>query len=921
MRVPFFSAAVRLCLVFVCSWVVSATAASQLLEHVESESGSLLPGYTTLVSAPFVGVGSYANNDGVQHSTAKFANAPGVFSLSIRGASTNSSAAGMSVFLGTKKLGSVSFTGTTPSIQKMEFTVTATLGTSNIRFVLESDTGANDTLLDWYELHYVGEIPPPPAAPKLPVKGAYYTGQYRNLFVEAGYSADEVNKKLNAAYDQLFHSPNKGVDGGEALFIEDAKDPSMAYIWDVHNDDVRSEGMSYGMMMAVQMNRQVDFNKLWKWAKTYSQNKSGNMKGYFAWKVSRSGQVLDKNPAADGEEYFVTALFFAAHRWGNGTGIFNYEAEANALLDAMYDNGESHYNHLNQLVNYSLFDHTAKQVLFTPDGSTASYHTDPSYHLPAFYELWALWAARNNDFWKSLAVESRRFWKTTIHPTTGLNPDYAAFDGKPESSAVKDRQVFTYDAWRTIANSSLDYSWWKADEWQVTYAKRLQSFFKNEESINDGTYFSLYELDGRAYSQERYQSTGLVAMNAVGSLASDSADAWRFVDSFWNKPIPTGRHRYYDGSLYMLGLLAATGNFRVYCPKNTCAAVSASSQPASSSSLAASSRSVASSVPLSSQPRSSTPASSSVALSSSSRSSVAPSSVAISSSSTALSSSSGVVIGSGLLEAERFTNQSGIQTETTTDTGGGLNIGYIENGDYVDYAINVPKAGNYKITLRVASATNGGAINFSVSNLQLGSANVSSTGAWQSWTNISTQLHLSAGNQTLRLSFSGASGYLLNLNWMQFAEVPTSSTATTSSVASSIAPSSSSRSSSSSVASSVSSSSKASSSSANSSAANGLVCQHVVESQWDRSFNFSIRITNTTSAPITNWSATWSYAQGFSLSHKWNANFVGVNPYTATALPWMTTINPGQTINLGGEVAKLVFGTPAPTNVAVNCRY
>ena len=45
----------------------------------------------------------------------------------------------------------------------------------------------------------------------------------------------------------------------------------MAFIWAADSDDVRSEGMSYGMMIAVQMNLQPQFDRLWKFAKTYMQ--------------------------------------------------------------------------------------------------------------------------------------------------------------------------------------------------------------------------------------------------------------------------------------------------------------------------------------------------------------------------------------------------------------------------------------------------------------------------------------------------------------------------------------------------------------------------------------------------------------------------------------------------------------------------
>ena len=76
------------------------------------------------------------------------------------------------------------------------------------------------------------------------------------------------------------------------------------------------------------------------------------------------------------------ALFFAAHRWGNGEGIFNYEAEAKKLLHACVHNGDVPGK------GYSMWDAKNHLIKFIPECD----YTDPSYHLPHFYELFALWA-------------------------------------------------------------------------------------------------------------------------------------------------------------------------------------------------------------------------------------------------------------------------------------------------------------------------------------------------------------------------------------------------------------------------------------------------------------------------------------------------------------------------------------------------
>ncbi|RTQ48981.1 carbohydrate-binding protein [Hymenobacter gummosus] len=121
----------------------------------------------------------------------------------------------------------------------------------------------------------------------------------------------------------------------------------------------------------------------------------------------------------------------------------------------------------------------------------------------------------------------------------------------------------------------------------------------------------------------------------------------------------------------------------------------------------------------------------------------------------------------GKIEAESFTTQSGIQTEATTDTGGGLNVGWIDAGDWMDYAVNVASAGTYTVSFRVASATGGGQLQLRNSaGTTLGSVNVANTGGWQTWATATTSVTLPAGAQTLRV-YAPAAG--ANLNWLSFA--------------------------------------------------------------------------------------------------------------------------------------------------------
>ncbi len=123
------------------------------------------------------------------------------------------------------------------------------------------------------------------------------------------------------------------------------------------------------------------------------------------------------------------------------------------------------------------------------------------------------------------------------------------------------------------------------------------------------------------------------------------------------------------------------------------------------------------------------------------------------------------------IEAESYNNQSGIQTETCTDTGEGQDVGYIENGDYVAYKKIDFGNGAASFEARVASETNGGNIELrldSPTGTLIGTCAVPGTGDWQTWTTESCDVSKVTGEHDLYMVFTGESGYLFNFNWWKF---------------------------------------------------------------------------------------------------------------------------------------------------------
>lgn len=293
------------------------------------------------------------------------------------------------------------------------------------------------------------------------------------------------------------------------------------------------------------------------------------MKGYFRWSCRTDGTPNSHGPASDGELYFVTSLIFASNRWGNDTGI-DYLSEAQFILNSSMDKtGEKGVTPL---------IHPEHQLItFVPLGFGSGF-TDPSYHVPAFYEVWARWAEDGRaDYWRECARKSREYLHKAIHPETGLNPDYSNYDGSLLNSGRIIGDAFRFDSWRVPMNIALDYSWSMEDKaWQQEYGHKIQNFLHArgvEEFVDqynvDGSMVSEI-LDAGGYTALRH-SLGLVSSSAAISLVCSHDKSRAFVDHFWNsrhEPYEDGYFdAYYDGLLHLFAWMHLSGNYQVILPQ------------------------------------------------------------------------------------------------------------------------------------------------------------------------------------------------------------------------------------------------------------------------------------------------------------------------------------------------------------------
>lgn len=390
-------------------------------------------------------------------------------------------------------------------------------------------------------------------------KTAGKTIKYKNIFKEAGYKQADIDAKIDKAYKDLFESP-------ERIYFEVGD--SMGYVSDLKNHDARTEGLSYGMMVAVQLNKKELFDRIWRWAKKYLQHQQGPREAYFAWSINP--ETMKKNSegsASDGELYYVTDLLFASNRWGNNTGI-NYYQEARRILDAMWKkDGTGNIFHVINIEH--------KQISFVPEGDGYNW-TDPSYHLPAFMEVWAMYAKDGHEkFYKDCADTARAFLHRACDATTGLTNDYADFSGAPHPTRWMP-PAFRYDSWRVPMNIAMDYTWFGKDKnWQADYVKRLQEFLRskgintfNDQFNTDGTPPE-FILQAGGFKKLRH-SLGFVATAATTELIYNKGNKFDFVHALWNarlEPYSDGYFDpYYDGLLYLFSLMHLSGKYQLITP-------------------------------------------------------------------------------------------------------------------------------------------------------------------------------------------------------------------------------------------------------------------------------------------------------------------------------------------------------------------
>ncbi|MBN1648425.1 MAG: hypothetical protein JW874_10350 [Spirochaetales bacterium] len=410
------------------------------------------------------------------------------------------------------------------------------------------------------------------ANPDKTLTGTTKDGTYVPFADFLGKSSLEITLKYILAYNHWFNTVYREVPG----------DSTMAYILDDYSDEIRSEGMSYGMMIFVQMNDSTRFAKLWKLAKNKMQfGANDKFGGFFHWRLYGSGdKFLQKKGsigmASDGELYMAAALIMAYNRWG----ITQYKTDATDLILKMINYSSSDNNETS-------FFYSNYYVKHWPENASTTVTTNPSYHLPAFFQQFISFLPSTYQSAKlkyaNIRDASRAFLKKCLEKSTyRLPPDVSDTNGVGKNWG-NDGKEFAHDAWRVAMNITLDADWYGTQTygktWLEDYARKFCDFFESKNSSGKRDYKDQWYTDGTKYKVQDGHKLGHVAMNAmVACLIPDymgmkSMQAKRYMQELWdinvNSTDQSYRNKYsldnyYNVCLYTFAMLWATGHYRVY---------------------------------------------------------------------------------------------------------------------------------------------------------------------------------------------------------------------------------------------------------------------------------------------------------------------------------------------------------------------
>jgi len=290
-----------------------------------------------------------------------------------------------------------------------------------------------------------------------------------------------------------------------------------ACIEDTYNGRCVSEGVAYGMLLAVNMNDQDAFDRLWAY-----YNAHLNANGVMNWETATCGEVWGQNGAADAELDAAMALIQANARWGGG-----YATDATTLITAIRD-------HETETCD--------GRIILKPGdawgGCSDNGQINPSYFAPGYYRAFAAFVPAQAQHWNDMVDDTYELYDIMQARMGGLLPDWCATDGSDWYGGE-----YWWEACRVPWRVATDYCW-SGDARPATVLSGIDAWVDANGGIAgvdrpaNSCYRGGFALTGVSASQAELDA------NVSAWLANDSED-----------------NAYYQGTLRVLYMLVAASQF------------------------------------------------------------------------------------------------------------------------------------------------------------------------------------------------------------------------------------------------------------------------------------------------------------------------------------------------------------------------
>jgi endo-1,4-beta-D-glucanase Y len=309
-----------------------------------------------------------------------------------------------------------------------------------------------------------------------------------------------------------------------------------------------SEGIGYGMLLAVYMGDQHLFDNLWRYEQLHL-----DAQGLMNWEIDPAGKVTagGSGAATDGDEDMAFALVMADRQWG-GQGSLDdtYLNIAKRLIDLIWTHE---------------VDHTRGDMLKAGDQWGNTDLTNPSYFAPAYYRVFGQVTGKASDWNKvvdsSYAIIERSLNAENGNQSNGLVPAWCDSNGVPKLAFSGAPLHFQNDSTRTPFRIGQDYCYF-GEPRAKNYLKKISDFYL---AVGIDNIVTGYDLDGTPHADKDYgglQAASFIGPAGVGAMSNPGYQ--QFVDAAYTKlatqQLLAGT-TYYQRSWAALSLLMLSGNF------------------------------------------------------------------------------------------------------------------------------------------------------------------------------------------------------------------------------------------------------------------------------------------------------------------------------------------------------------------------